>query len=337
MKMRFPYLCCGAALVGGALIAAEESVTDTYVATATVLPAGGASGGGPVFTAFCLPMVRPVVACGTISAVQEGTVTDAAANWSDDQFNAADKPHYIEFASGVRADIVDTRGTDGTLLLARNLERLVAPGAGYEVRPHQTIATVFGPNNEADLRSAPNPSQADTVLLIRGETQQIQSFFYSNAAAMPGWHSADYQPAGNEIIAPGQGFLVRRLRGQDGLLLLQGPVKIGPTEVLISEGINLVGILCPAGHTTLSELNLFSGSARSGIAASSFPAGGDNIVLYQADGTTMTYFYSDHPGFEGWHDSLGNPAGSAKIPAGSAFLIRRRAPNGPFLWTWPQP
>jgi hypothetical protein len=53
------------------------------------------------------------------------------------------------------------------------------------------------------------------------------------------------------------------------------------------------------------------------------------------DGAVKTYFYYKDPTFEGWFDAALNPADTAQIDPGTAFFIRRKAPNAAFNWTIP--
>jgi hypothetical protein len=58
------------------------------------------------------------------------------------------------------------------------------------------------------------------------------------------------------------------------------------------------------------------------------------IILLNADTTTITYFYSNFPGFEGWYDSGFRAAGNDTLPAGAAFFLFRRDPRI-FFWANP--
>ena len=65
------------------------------------------------------------------------------------------------------------------------------------------------------------------------------------------------------------------------------------------------------------------------------PSTSDNVLVVGEDGSVATFFYYKDPTFEGWMDAAFNSADSAQIKPGSAFFIRRKAPNASFNWTIP--
>ena len=119
------------------------------------------------------------------------------------------------------------------------------------------------------------------------------------------------------------------------VLYLQGTTKPGLAITPVFSGFNLLGTLNSQRALKLSELNLYTGNAATGIGSGSNPSVADNLILVHPDTTTSSYFYSDYPGFEGWYDAAFRPAADTLIDAGAAFFLQRKAPRGAFYWTIP--
>ena len=310
---------------------AVESVSANFVSTATTIQGNGGTGFRVSF--FALPAVTPVAAAGKVSAVGSATLTDVNANWRQGQFNGTNGTYYVEFDSGLRVDILGTDGATKTLTLANSVA--VSPGNAYRVRKYQTIADVFGKNNEAGLTPGNNSAQADNVLLHIPQSQQLLTLFYSNVPGFTGWYLDNYTPGSQIVINPEMGVMVRAKSNRTLNLYLSGVVKDTLSLVPIYPGFNLVGTLKSQHPLRLSELSLFTGDIITGLAGGNNPATGDNLILLNPDATTTTYFYSDFPGFEGWYDISYRAAGNVTVNPGAAFFIQRKAPRGAFYWPIP--
>src|ERR1051325_9463647 len=78
--------------------AATESVSESFVSTATLISGGSVS--GPRVSSFSLPLVNPVRYAGVVSSVTSTNISDSKAAWSDNQFNGTNGSYYVEFQSG---------------------------------------------------------------------------------------------------------------------------------------------------------------------------------------------------------------------------------------------
>jgi len=208
-------------------------------------------------------------------------------------------------------------------------------GSASRVRKHLTIADIFGKNNGAGLQAGPNSSQADNILLQVPQTQQVLTFFYSNVPGFTGWYSDTYVAAGGVVVYPGAGLMVRAKTNRGGTVYLVGSAKEGPTLAAVYPGYNLLGTLKSQRSLKLSELNLYTGDATTGISAGPNSATGDILILMHADGTTATYFYSNVTGFTGWYDTTYTASANVLVSPGSVFFLQRKAPRSAFYWTIP--
>jgi hypothetical protein len=223
--------------------------------------------------------------------------------------------------------------------LAAAIANTASVGDAYRIRGHFTINSLFGTNNEAGLKPGENPAEADNVITQVPETQQTITVFYYPNAPYAGWYHADFTPAGDQVVYPEAGLMVSRKAATDAHVYLCGPIKLGVAIVPVVSGYNVMGTLKSLNSLSLSGLNLYTGNPATGLAYGLNPSAADSLLIVQPDGSTATYFYYKNDqvvgGPEGWVDAAFNFATSVQIKAGSAFFIRRVAPQGGFSWTIP--
>lgn len=311
----------------GSVIASATS--ESYVASTVSFQ--GSSGTRAQISYFAPSLVQPVVAGGMVSSLGASSLTDSAASWTDSQFAGASGAFYVEFASGLRDDIIGTIAAIGTLNLASDVRSLISPGQTYRIRKHITLADVFGPNNEAGLLAGSSPAAADNVVLLSAQSQSLELYFYCNVPGYTGWYRGDFQSANDAVIYPEEGIAISRKAPSAATCYLHGISQSGRARVPLWPGLNLIGTLSSAKSLTLSELNLYTGDPTTGLAGGSNPAAADNLVVPSANGLAL-YFYCTVAGYTGWYDGAFNPANSVVIPPQAAFYIKRKAPNAAFNW-----
>ncbi len=314
--------------------ATADAPSQVWLGTATTIQGSGSS--ASKLTAFSQRMVLPVVYAAHIASLQGSTLVDTNATWVDGQFGTNGTRAYVELDNGYRADIANSAAASQTLTLAQSLTGVASVGDHYRVRPHFTIAGLFGTNNEIGLKSGPTPALADTIMLIVPETQQTVTIFYFDNGTAAGWYAADFSPASQTAVKPAQGMMVRRLAAPDLTLYLVGQPKTGVSMVPVLPGYNLLGTLKSLSSLTLAGLNIYTGDAATGIASGLNPAGSDNLLVLGQAGSVSTYFYyKDSNGNEGWLDAAFEAAAGVQIAPGSSFFISRKSPEGAFNWTVP--
>jgi hypothetical protein len=311
-----------------------ESMTDVFVAKATIIK--GMTGPQAQITYFALPTMSAPAYSGVVSGIGTGTLTDASANWQQNQFNGSNGSFYAHFDVGYMADITQTDAATKTLSYPGTLPAGVAVGSKFKIRKHLTLADVFGANNQAGLLAGSSPAQADNVLLHVPETQRTLCFFYSSVPGYIGWYRDDYSPANNTVIYPEQGLMIRRKITGNVVLYLCGATQNGLIRAPVYNGFNLLGTLKTTTSLQLSQLNLYTGDLNTGLAPASNPADADNVILVNPDSTTTICFYSNYPGYVGWYDSTFQPAATVAVAPGTPFFVQRKASRGLFHWSVPQ-
>ena len=131
--------------------------------------------------------------------------------------------------------------------------------------------------------------------------------------------------------------MVHRIAASDAHLYLCGPIKTEATIVPVQPGYNLLGTLKSLSSVTLSNLNLYTGSAATGIVGGLNPSAADNLIVVEPDGSVTTYFYYNQMGgYQGWINASGFiVSDGVPIAPGSAFFINR-AQGEAFSWTDPK-
>lgn len=316
-----------------------QSVTTTPMGIVTVGPVNMPAS-GPVYFYYGAPLTTPAVYRGKFSAVSAPALFDDGASWTLDQFNptatTSPRSHYIEITSGALQgtlfDIVKTLTASITVDYAFGPESV--SGTSYAIRPHRTIAGMFGATNSTGLRGG-TESTADLLSLWNGTA--YRDFYYSTAAGATGWRrvgDATTDQAG-VVIRPTEGIFFKFVGGTVPAITLLGELQTGPLAVPIVAGTNLVSPTAAVG-LTLGTSGLFTNDPATGVKAGS-PTTADIVSLFNGTAFDDYYVRSTAAGVQGWRragDVATDRAGVA-IPAGTAFIVKRTADPRPFVWKRP--
>ena len=321
---------CGliATLHGGAAV---EVTSETFVGSAAQI--AGNDGTGTRLTTFSMRSIRPMTSMGTISALETSALVDSRASWTNDQYNGSSGSYYVEFESGLVADIIETDGAGKRLVFPGALGGAVTSGSKYRIRKHQTLADVFGPANEAAILGGRNSAEADSVMLYVPQTQESLKYYYRNISGFSGWYRGSAL-SGDTVIYPEQGIMVERKTNTTVTVYWAGAVKQGATTVPVFAGYNLVGTLKSRTPMRLADLNLITGDPNTGLAGGANAAEADTVLLLNGDGSTSAVYYRNLAGFSGWRNGS-QVADDLTLNPGTAFYLYRKSPRGSFFWNIP--
>jgi hypothetical protein len=159
-------------------------------------------------------------------------------------------------------------------------------GATYSVRPHWTLANVFGTSAQTFVRSGRTSSSADEVQLANPLSGNLEGFFLSNDPISKGWrHSRNRQgpEQANVLILPGSGLLIHA----KGPLVfsLSGEVRNSTFKLPLRAGPNFVSL----GYMTSFRIPDLVGNSSTKFQAGLSPNLADRISLLL--GTRMENFY----------------------------------------------
>lgn len=298
--------------------AAEAAVSPVYVSSQVELAADQQT-----FFAPC--GAGPVVAEGTLTSVESGSVADAKATWPDDAFNATCYLELLEGAhAGLTAAITDTAAAGGVLTLVDDLSArtpAVEAGTRYVIREHLCLEDLFGSDNEAGLAAGPNAAEADQVKCWDAVNQHTDVYFYKESE---GWRdSSDTFAAAAEAVRPYEGLIVERGAGDALAVHLQTQVHANELVVPLHEGFNIVGSQSVSGAT------LGTSGLEAALAGGLNPSSADSVYRVDPDtGALALYFYLDLPGTadDQWVAADYGEASTEPLPAGEALLVERKDP-----------
>jgi len=114
-------------------------------------------------------------------------------------------------------------------------------GASYSVRPHWTLANVFGTSAQPFVRSGRTSSSADEVQLANPLSGNLEGFFLSSDPIAKGWRLSRNRQGpdqSNVLILPGSGLLIHAkgplvfsLSGEARNSAFRLPLRAGPNFV----------------------------------------------------------------------------------------------------------
>lgn len=295
--------------------------------------AGTTRSTGSVATSmFGLGLMRPAAYRGSAGTVGKDVLSDALAWWKDGQFDGADGPYVLEITSGpaigTTYDIVSTSAQGKSIRVAQPFAPGAASGLTFEIRKHWTLASIFGPANEASLMAG-TEATADRILLWNGTSND--QYYYQTNSSGGGWRKVGNQTLNqaNVVIYPEDGVTVQRRQSGARTTYLAGAVKTWKTSIPVLPGTNVLGNVY-AAPMTLASSGLYTGQTSTGL-SSGTQNNADQVLLW--NGTKYdSYFYKSNAG---WRKigSNSNASGTV-IPAGAAVTILRKGSTG-FNWVVP--
>ena len=323
-------LTTGAILIAAAAgLHAQTAVTEPVGYVTSTVAAGGAIRGETLFGATLVTKVE----FQGIVATKAGTTlsftgTPLTAGAYGPRF-------YVEIkdgaGEGVYTDIVSN--TSSSIVTLDNVSSFITAGTtSVRIRAHQTISTIFGATNSAGFLAGASLDDADQIVLLDPATQLPKVIFYSTDEFAPGWVDASFNPAANEIVAPGQGALIKRKVASTLSIVQVGHVKLGKTVVSVETGENIIAIPLATG-VTVDNSGL-------GATVTKGPdlANADQMIVGTGLNTFTTLFNSTDEFAAGWVDASFNPQGTFLLKEGTAVLLKNTAPaagNTAYNWTFP--
>lgn len=342
-------------------VSAQTSFAQTTTATTdpvgfiTLTVAGGGSVTSPKLSLVSPTVTQPISwqgAIATVTGTGSGvgattTITVAGTPWTASQFNGAAGNFYVEIVTvlpnthttGALAVISATTANSITVagnLTSPNVFAQVADS--IRIRKEMTFNDTLGATNAAGLLSTDDPATADEVLVYDGAASVSYYYYIGDVSNPAGWYnSTSFLPAGNVVIGPHQGMVIKRKAAGALSFTANGAVKTGNTLFPVVNGLNVLGTVSAQG-LTLAASGLYTGSATTGVKPSDDPATADELTIYSGANQGNYYYYSgDVSNLAGWYGSVTFlPAGNVVLQPGAAFVLNRK--GGPaFNWSLPSP
>jgi len=265
-------------------------------------------------------VLKPVVASGALTGVSGAVLSDSAVNFSTAL--TANKTYILEVTSGTAAGTVQefVSWSQNSITLPAAVTG-VATGNTYAVRIAPTLQETFPVGFLAGSALA---TTADKVWVPTGPGTYVKYWYKTTAPA--GWcttttgsNNTGAVTADVPLISIDAIIIEKKGTAKD--FVLTGEVKKTGSNVLISQGYNLVSINPPVG------LTLFTAGLDGDIAGSALATTADAVWVPKGNGTYDRYWYkSTAPA--GWRKTTtgSNDAGAAtdvNLPPG--VLIQRKS------------
>jgi uncharacterized protein (TIGR02597 family) len=317
-----------------ALNASAQSVTTTPVGAVTAQVTAGAGAGSLTFLGF--PLVRSSIWQGSILTAT-GTVLNLPAG-ALASTTLSGIPHYLIVTEGTNiglmVDVVSN--TSDTVTLSEDVSGLIAATNKISIRPHWTLASLFGSNNTAGFGASFSIAAADEIRVFNPTTQSFVNYYYkSSGLGGTGWRSSTSTSAdrSKDVIYPEQSIAILRKQSAPISIVTVGEVYSGAMKLPVETGIAWVINTKPI-PTTLAELGFYTGTT-TGLNGSNTITNADEVLRWTGTGWERFYYKTAGLGGTGWRtaSSTSLDRGSQQIQPGEAILVNRK--STPILLTRP--
>ncbi len=277
---------------------------------------------------------------GTASSISGTALVDATAQWTADQFNGENGPHFVEITKvggsvthpmvGTRREVVDTDEVTRTIIVNEDWPRITTGIVNYRIVRHMAVRS----NTSGNLRTG-SPLSADSFQLWDGD--HYETYYYQTVGIGGiGWRKAgdQFTDAGDTVIQMGQGIIFRRGETTPLSLVVRGVVKDNITPIQVEPGFNFLANPY-AFPMTLASSSLHTGNVNTGIGSGSLITA-DQVLVWNGSYYDTYYYQASGLGGVGWRKvgDLFADASSTPIPAGSSIILRRLASRS-FEWKIP--
>lgn len=336
-----------------ALPASAQSVTTVPVGAVTLEALANSD------SYFSIPLVRPSIFEGVVSAKSGTTLSLSGASFGTNELQYAagiqSNTYYIQIASGAASGQFSTILSNTANAVATEYESdilgSVQVGDRVVIRPYWTLGTLF-PASSAGASFVASTSNFTagrrTEILFPdvttvGVNKSPASLYFFNSY----WRkSGSVSENKNDTIIPPDTYII--IRGNNYAtstkLVISGAVQPGPQVVSLlssssTRNDNPAGGVLPI-DTPLEDLNLVEEGAFI-VSTSNFTAGrGDELLLFdnaiaaKNKAPSTVYFYNSY-----WRKSgsVATNQNTTLIPAGSAYVIRKKQTLSNETTDWKQP
>jgi uncharacterized protein (TIGR02597 family) len=336
---------CALTIVAAGSINAQTTATTDPVGFTTVT-VRAKTGASAATTFAVLPMERAsayVGACTGASFSLDGSsrtvITFASDIFTANQFTGTGNQHYFRItgSTGNAGDFSTIiSNTVNSITLADNFNAVLSTSTPFEVNPYWTLSTALPAGG--GLTGGSSATAADTVTIYNVNFVGT-AYFYNTTTSQ--WKTG-LTVSDNVIIPPGSGLAIARKQTTAASIVVPGNVPLGSSAVAVngsssgtSTKYTLVGSAYPLASKRLADLNLYTGTATTGVVGGTSATGADLVTIYNTStGVGTAYFYNTTA--NQWRTGL-TASDNVTIPEGAAVLITRKSGRSPFTWYIPQP
>tara|TARA_B100000927_G_scaffold185712_1_gene149568 strand:+ start:788 stop:1828 length:1041 start_codon:yes stop_codon:yes gene_type:complete len=224
---------------------------------------------------------------------------------------------------GFSADIASWNGQVITLtedIAAAGVTTGQFNGSRITIRTLPTIASIFGPDNSAGLKAG-SLANADRIYIYENGVFKKHYYFPGGLGVAAGWRDEDGNDSANTIVHFGDGLIIETKDSAPKSVSVSGTVKLGPTNVPLYAGFNLLSNPSPVpGNLTLANSGIADG-IQAGSAAT-----GDIVYIPSTSGFEKYYYFPGGLGVSaGWRNvDTGAISNDVELPSNGSFFIDRK-------------
>lgn len=289
-----------------------------------------------------VPLLRPGLMTATVGSVAGVTLTLAGTEGTAAVPLADDQSYYIEVVAHIDATTtamigqryeVDEAATklvtagrlvlDSTSALNTSAAAGIANLANYRIviRPHWTLATLFGTGAAAKVNASTAPASADQVLAWNGAGFSV---YYLRSGDVAQWRNLATGPANQDgaIVPPGVGVYLTRRAGAL-TLAVTGEVRTNAFVRPAFGSSQLVAGGFPV-ESSPADWKLTSGT---GLTPGTSPTNADQLLTWTGSAFSQ-YYLRSATGMEWRNTATGliDYSNARLFPAAGATLLLLRAP-----------
>lgn len=270
-----------------------------------------------------------------ISLTTPTLLTSSSTTLSGDEVNTGidlsalevGKSYTMEIVDGIYegfcADIASWAGQVITLsenITAAGVTTANFDGSRITIRTLPTISSIFGANNSAGLKAG-SLANADRIYIYENGVFKKHYYFPGGLGVSAGWRDEDGNDSADTVIHFGDGLIIETKDSAPKSVSISGTVKLGPTNVPLYAGFNLLSNPSPIG----GSLTLANSGLENGIQAGS-AATGDVIYIPSPSGFDKYYYFPGGLGVSaGWRNvDTEAIANDVDLPNAGSFFIDRK-------------
>jgi len=329
MKLRLPRFLVPAVLLLAATVAgsAQTTVTTDPVGfvQATLVP----SSDGTVrkFTAISFPLHQTPIFVGLVASVSGSTVNLTGSSLGD----VTSAPYLLHVKSAVnslatgRSFLITLSSSTSVTVNPQGVPLSAILSGSDQVGIYQanTLGSVFGAiDSDVQLKGGSTVGNSDVVYMWNGNGWGAYFYIPTYGWVLNG--DGSFAISNNTPIYPDEGVLVGRISTAtlpSTYAMIQGTVPTNTQNVFASGGGSLTFVSNPL-PTPVTFAQFGFTSAPSWLPGNT-AGNADNVYLWQNNGW-LTYFYISGYGWVLNGDGSFAVQDNTAIPAGAAFLVRRR-------------
>jgi hypothetical protein len=292
----------GALLAGSA--AAQESVSKPVGYETLDLVLG--------FNYVGLRLHEAPVSSGAVVGDPDGAVVTVTAGALEALVEG--QTYIFEVTSGdaLGATVLVESFAGDTVTLVDDLSANLEADSEFTIRPSATIASVFGPNNEAGLDGGFFAAGGDQIW-VPADGGFVKYYYDGGNSSWTNFETGAIVD-GATIDLPYTSGMIIVDTGEPESLVISGSVKLtGTTFGLVGAGsFNYFSSVYPVGATLAS---FFGAANEAGLDGGFFAAGGDQVWVPNAAGFTKYYYDSGVTSWTNFDTGAGVDAATVELPS----------------------